>query len=109
LRDGGFLSPADLWSDQALDLADARRLLVFITHDNDAMVSIAFAAVDGGRAVSDAIGAAFDAVLTAWSRLASPRRRRRWKVDALGLDPRVQVGTALTLAYEDQPFSVFGA
>jgi hypothetical protein len=28
LRDGAFLSPADLWSDQALDLADARRLLV---------------------------------------------------------------------------------
>lgn len=109
LRDGAFLSPVDLWNDRALDVADARRLLVFVTHDSDAMVSISFAAVDGGPAVSDAIGAAFDAVLTAWSRHADPRRRRRWMVDALGLDPRVQVGTALTLAYEDQPFTVFGA
>jgi hypothetical protein len=35
--------------------------------------------------------------------------RKRWLLDSVGLDWRVQVNTALLLATEDQPFSVFRA
>lgn len=109
MHDGRFLSPRKFWQDRSLDGADARDLLLYVTHDSEWHVSISFAAVDGAKKVADAIGAAFDTLLMASERHVSEATRERWIIDSMGLDPRVQVGTALTLAYDDQPFSVFGA
>lgn len=59
-------------------------------------------------AVVDAIGRCFDAVITARVRRPSEAARRRWRIDAQGLDWRIHVDDALVQAYPEQPFSVFG-
>jgi hypothetical protein len=109
LRDGAGLAPAAFWSDASLDNRGIRELLVVVVHDSDASVTVTFSAADDPAVVADAIGACFDLVLRHRERHPSPPWRRRWYLDAQGLDWRVRVGDALVLASYDQPFSVFRA
>jgi hypothetical protein len=89
-------------------------MLVFLLMNGPWNLEFTFSAVDGGEKINNVIGNAFDAVMTAsW-----PGRIDIDKIDAEyerlrriaeGLDARVHVDTALSLASEDQPFSVFNA
>ncbi|MEK6190732.1 MAG: hypothetical protein AABM41_00245 [Chloroflexota bacterium] len=109
LRDGALLAPRAFWSDARLDTGHARELIVVVAHSFESTVSVTFSGVDDPDAIADAIGSCFDVVLSQRERHPSDLRRRRWRIDAQGLDWRVHVDTALVLATEDQPFSIFGA
>jgi hypothetical protein len=109
IRGEAMLEPRAFWEDDRLDFRGARELIVFATHQYESMVSIAFSAVDDPSAVADAIGACFDTVLSQRDRHPSNVKRRRWRTRAQGLDWRVHVDSALVLATEDRPFSIFRA
>ena len=108
LHDGRFLSPREFWLDSHLDRPGVRDLIVHVVQDHDALVSVSFAAVDEPVAVSNAIGACFDAVISASHAHIPERRRARWRQEATGLDVRVQVDSALSMMTDDAPFRIFG-
>ncbi len=109
LRDGAAIRPRDFWSDDQLDSTGARELMVFVEHQSDAEVGVAFSGADDPAAIATAIGTCFDIVLRHRQRMPNAAARKRWLIDSVGLDWRVQVETALLLATEDQPFSIFRA
>jgi hypothetical protein len=109
LRDGAGLEPTAFWTDSSLDSSGVRDLLVVVTHDSDAQVTVTFSGVDSTTAVADAIGICFELVVRHRVRAPSPAWRRAWLLRSGGLDWRVHVADSLTLATEDQPFSVFQA
>lgn len=108
LRGGAAIRPRDFWADGLLDVGGTRDLIVLVTCGSDAQVTVTFSAADSPTPIADAIGRCFEAVLNARDRSPTVSRRRRWLLDAANLDWRVHVNTALLVATEDQPFSVFG-
>jgi hypothetical protein len=109
LRDGAGLAPRALWSDSSLDYHSIRDLLVVVSHDDEASVTVTFSGADDPGKVADAIGSCFHLVLRHRERHPSPAWRRGWRLAAEGLDWRVHVADALVLAADGQPFPVFGA
>jgi hypothetical protein len=103
----------DFWRDYFGYRSPLSRRLVYFVVDLYTP-SFSFAAVDGAEKINDVIGMSFDAVITGSHRATlelDEIEAEFERLEAIGarLDPRVQVGTALTAAYEDQPFRVFEA
>jgi hypothetical protein len=109
MRDGAGLQPRDFWGDEQLDATRTRDLIVLVEHASDAEISVSFSGADNSEAIANAIGTCFDLVLRHRKRVPTAGWRKRWLLDSVGLDARVQVNSALLVATEDQPFSVFGA
>jgi hypothetical protein len=113
----GELNLARFWRDYFYDSSALNHWLVFLIMDGLSTPSFTFSAVDGAESVNDVIGAAFDAVITS----QYPRTLPSFDMDnldeeydglrktAAGLDARIHAYSALSLAYEDQPFRVFDA
>jgi hypothetical protein len=109
LRDGASLAPKAFWNDKELSIDGVRDLIVVVEHPDSAQVTVTFSGADAPEAVADAIGACFELVLRHRDRRPNKRSRKRWRIDAQELDWRVHVDTALLVASEDQPFSIFRA
>lgn len=110
----GYIEPATFWRDYFSYRSSLNKHLVFLVMDDPWSPSFTFSAVDGAANVNDVIGNAFDAIITGHTRVhfgmnELDEQVERWQKSAEGLDARVQVSTALSLAYPDQPFSVFNA
>jgi hypothetical protein len=110
----GYVDPARFWRENLTYDSPLSRHFVLLVLDNPWSPSFTFAAVDGGDAVSDAVGNAFDDVITGFTRggfgvADLDRELDRWRRSAVGLDARVHVDDALPVVYPDQPFSVFNA
>jgi hypothetical protein len=88
----------------------ARELLVHALQPYPSSLIMTFAAVGDPDAVADAIGACFNAALSASSRRYEPEWDD-WRADVADLDPRFQGGTALAVGEESptRRFSIFGA
>lgn len=101
------LDPARLWHDSGL--RTVRPLLVHMLTDHPGHVGFTFAAADDPVAVSDAIGAAFDAVLTV-SRHGPSLPWRTWERRARTADHRILAGTGWNIVDEfTVPISAFGS
>lgn len=109
LRDGASLAPKAFWNDKDLSIDGVRDLIVVVEHPDAAQVTVTFSGADAPEVVADAIGACFELVLRHRDRRPDKRTRKRWLLDAQGLDWRVHVDTALLVASEDQPFAIFRA
>jgi len=109
LRDGALLAPRQFWADRSLDEGGARDLIVLVSHLDEASISVTFSGADEPAAVADAIGTCFDLVLEHRNRRPTAAQRKRWHIDAQGLDWRVHVRTPLLMATYDQPFPIFRA
>ncbi|SMO84612.1 hypothetical protein SAMN06273567_105234 [Geodermatophilus aquaeductus] len=98
-----------LWHDSAV--ADIQPLLVHLLADNPWHVGFTFTAVDDAQAVSDAVGAAFDAVLLCSGvGLRDDDQWTRWRHRASDLDYRVAAaGPWTTIDENTVPVSLFGA
>jgi hypothetical protein len=110
----GYIDPPTFWREYFSRESELKQRLVFLVLDTPWTPSFAFSAVDGAEAINEVIGRAFDAVISGHmpGRLGVKGLDddyERWQERAEGLDTRVQVNSALTLAHPDQPFSVFGA
>ncbi|PBC45341.1 hypothetical protein [Rhodococcus sp. ACPA1] len=99
------IDPVDLWS--ALNDRNLRQLLVHITID-PYQVGFTFSAVDDERAVSDAIGRAFDSTLSVSRHGRAPDEYEDYQARARSLDFRVQSGTGWTIG-ATAPMQTFGA
>lgn len=106
LREDRYLAPRKFWNDGYL--APARDLLVFSLHPFWAHVEVAIPAVDEPDMVNDAIGACFDAVISASHRLGGRDPGDAWR-DTSDLDWRVQVGSLWENLTSDVPFTAFQA
>jgi len=114
----GRLNLARFWRDHfGYERSALSHWLVFLIMDGFSSPSFTFSAVDGAEHVNDVIRIAFDAVITSQTP-ENPGRLDMTNLDeeyyrlrktAEGLDARVHVYSALSLAYADQPFSVFEA
>ncbi|WP_370185130.1 hypothetical protein [Rhodococcus wratislaviensis] len=100
-----YVDPVDLWS--ALTDRTLRRLLVHVTMDTF-QVGFTFSAVDDEGEVADAIGRAFDAVLSVSHTGRSPEDFKAYRARAQSLDFRVQSGTGWTIG-ATAPMTTFGA
>lgn len=98
-----------LWHDSQLDAI--RPLIVHLLADHPWHVGFTFAAVDDDRAVSDAIGIAFDTVLQLCQpRFLSDEQVRRWSERATNVDYRVHAGSRWnTVEPATVPIDIFGA
>lgn len=111
--------PVDLrsfWNDSYM--AQGRDLLVYLTATDPFSIELSFAAVDDPGEIADAIGGAFEAILTnpdySWTRLTtldeSMAMRDRWTRHMQDLDPKVQVATEWAIVDDSTtPISIFGA
>jgi hypothetical protein len=99
----------ELWNDTAM--RSVRPLLVHLEVDDPWRVGFTFAAVDDAQAVSDAVGAAFDAVLTVSRRGGlEDDHVEQWRARALGVDFRVKSNTGWNIVDETTvPITNFGA
>lgn len=99
----------ELWNDTAM--RNVRPLLVHLEVDDPWHVGFTFAAVDDPHAISDAVGAAFDAVLMVSRRGAlGDDHIERWRSRAAGVDFRVKSNTGWNIVDETTvPITNFGA
>jgi Swt1-like HEPN len=108
------IEPENLWNDHYLTKPATRDRLVLLCMDTPHVVNASFATVDDPKAISDAIGDCFDAVINAsrmsWEPGSLADGLDRWRERAAQLDPRVQTSTSWALADEPgTPVSLFQA
>lgn len=103
----GFIDLRRFWEDGRLD--EYRQLVIFVCQNYPTELSKSFSAADDEGVIADAIGAAFDAVLGSRIGHLDDRIWEAWDRGLHERDFRLQVKSAVSLAYEDAPFTVFGA
>jgi hypothetical protein len=106
---GGLVDTRRLWHDTQLD--GLRPLLVHLVADWPGHISFTFAAKDDAGDIADAIGDAFDAVLSNMNRGAwDDEELERWRRRAREVEYRVLHGTGWNIVDESTlPISNFGA
>ena len=87
-----------------------RDLMVFLTATDPFSIQISFAAVDEPSSISDAIGRAFDGVLTnpdhRWGNLLD--ETERWTRRMEGLDAKMQISTTWAIVDDSTtPITIF--
>jgi hypothetical protein len=106
---GRSLNLRQLWRDSYLDLIKPH--LLFLESEAPSHVAFSFASIDDSNSIADAIGYAFDAVLSVGrNRDISEDEWYHWKRRSENLDYRIQVQSVWTLVSEQTlPISLFGA
>jgi Swt1-like HEPN len=114
-RGGRYLLPQDFWGDYYLDRPcaggrPARDYIVHAVQSDPTGLTATFAAADAADAVSDAIGACFDAFLGSGGWDGGVELWDTWDRETDDLDSRVQVHTPLARAdlERDHDFAIFG-
>jgi hypothetical protein len=105
---GRTVDPASLWRDSYLTAV--RPLLVHLVTDGPWHVGFTFSGADAGDQIADAIGHAFDAVLTVSRLGAGDGQAHRRSAGGRHLDFRILEGSGWNIVHDSTvPISIFGA